>query len=638
MSGTQIVPEEIPGTDVVPEEIAAAAEAYRTASTAIGEKSAALVSHWSGISAVYSAPEAPELLAAMNPVAVDTEAIATRLTSVAGFLETMAESVAAPVKRLKELKLEAQAFVDSVRGGVTVGPYDIDNPMFQASAMSGSPTIVPEGTGNHTLDWAEHTPSVARNNQLLEEVNAQIERIMVARADCVNGLNGLREDVCVVPAETVTAEQLDASTGLDWGTQGKGDRSFNESMSDGLYSFVEGAVVGLTSLVGVEMEDEPSWTRETAGAAWGGLFQGLGALAITGPPMFALMMTPEKSVPVPLKGLRDWYTVQATGIVGGMVGTPEQWEEDPVAAGTFAVLSLGTIVVPGAGLAGAGAKGAGALGNGSNSLVRGASGLGNAALAATRTRLANGLNNAAHFHTTFSASVRSTFTRGTDVQKTVDDLDALDAFDDVKPNGPFDGPTIDADSPSHPTDIPPASARPDTDSDSPEGGSDSPIAADTQRSIAMYERLAERYPKLANMFEGSIFNLENAHRYDYNEITLDVKIENPDGTPAGTRRTRVDSYTPYDAVVSRKNTQLAEVNYSTAKHYIDEFRKNYMAKDARFTIADTDKNKLVMPERIGDPLLGPMYLEVPEQVRPIPQSIVEYAAEKGITIRIAPTQ
>ena len=154
----------------------------------------------------------------------------------------------------------------------------------------------------------------------------------------------------------------------------------------------------------------------------------------------------------------------------------------------------------------------------------------------------------------------------------------------------------------------------------------------------MYERLAERYPKLANMFEGSIFNLENAHRYDYNEITLDVERKHPDGSPAGTRHTRVDSYTPDEAVVSRKNTQLAEVNYSTAKHYIDEFRKNYMARDARFTIADTDKNKLVMPERIGDPLLGTMYLEVPEQVRPIPQRIVEYAAEKGITIRIAPTQ
>jgi hypothetical protein len=33
-------------------------------------------------------------------------------------------------------------------------------------------------------------------------------------------------------------------------------------------------------------------------------------------------------------------------MVGSIIGTPEQWKEDPVAAGTYAVLSVGTIFLP----------------------------------------------------------------------------------------------------------------------------------------------------------------------------------------------------------------------------------------------------------------------------------------------------
>jgi hypothetical protein len=131
----------------------------------------------------------------------------------------------------------------------------------------------------------------------------------VARADCVNGINGLRDDVCVIAEEAITAEHLDASPDLDWGAQGKGDRSFSESISDGLYSFGEGIMTGVGALGGFTMDDGLVWSKETRNAAWGGLLRGFGALAISGAPILALTLTPEKSVPVPLRGLKDWYTV-----------------------------------------------------------------------------------------------------------------------------------------------------------------------------------------------------------------------------------------------------------------------------------------------------------------------------------------
>ena len=119
MSGAQIRPGEIPGTDVVPESIATAAAGYRMSAAAIREKSTSVVTMWSALSGVYVSPDAAQLLASMDPVATDAHAVADKLTRVSGFIEGLAEAVAAPVRRLKELKVQAEVFVDSVKHGVT---------------------------------------------------------------------------------------------------------------------------------------------------------------------------------------------------------------------------------------------------------------------------------------------------------------------------------------------------------------------------------------------------------------------------------------------------------------------------------------------------------------------------------------
>lgn len=436
MSGSKIVPDEIPGQDVFPESIATAAASFRTTATSIGDSSDAVVTDWSGLAVYYTAPEAPQLLSSMDPVATDSHTIAERLTSVAGFLDTLAENVAAPIKRLKELKIEAQEFVDSVAGGVTIDYYDPDNTLMQANAMDGAPVFIPDGYGEQTIPWSEHTPSVTRNNELLEQVNAEIAKVMAARADCVNGINGLREDVCIAPEVAPTAEQLDASTDLDWGTQGNGDRSCGESIGDGIYDFGEGIVTGVGALVGIDMSDGFDWSLEYAGQAWGGLLQGVGALAITGvaPWMPALTHLPDEWVPEPLKGARDWYNTQTDAIVGSIIGTPEQWEEDPVAAGTYAVLSVGTFFIPVAGQVGAGVKVASALGKAGIAAER----LAQIAKAGKLTsNLANGLTRTSEVFTRLGETVK-VLNGGGDLarslDKTVDGLEALDDMPDIVPD------------------------------------------------------------------------------------------------------------------------------------------------------------------------------------------------------------
>lgn len=348
MSGSQIVPGEIWGLDVVPETISAAAAGYRTTSTAIGTAADGVLADWSGLAGVYVAPESGQLLTAMDPVRTDTEALCGDLDTVATLLDDLASAVAGPVARLKELQVEAQEFVDSVRGGVHVDYYDPDNTLYQANAMSGAPVLLPEGQGDQVIPWDQHTPSVDRNNELLQQVNAEVAKLDAARADFVDGVNALRTDICVVPSTAFTAEQLDASTDAPWGVQGKGDRSCSESVGDGLVLFGQGLVEGAVSLAGFDAANGWEHDWDFAGQAWTGMLTGLGALAITVvvPVAPALAQLPDSAVPPALRGLRDTYRDTMQGMVEGFVGSPEQWEEDPVAAGTYAVANIGSMFIP----------------------------------------------------------------------------------------------------------------------------------------------------------------------------------------------------------------------------------------------------------------------------------------------------
>jgi len=356
--GSLIEPAEFFGLDIVPGSIAAAGASYSSTATAVTTNAEAVLTDWSGLSASYSAPDAPQLFASMDPVRTDAEAVSAVLSKVGTLLETLAEAVTAPVARIKELVIEADDFRASVAGGVTLDFYDPDNPLFQAAQMNGGVPVVLEGQGETTIPWNEHTPSVERNNELQSQYNAELAKIDAARVEFENGVNALRDDLCVAPQTAVTGEQLDLAEDNPWGAQGKGERSCQESVGDGLLEFGSSFVEGTVSLVGFDAANGWKHDWEFAGEAWTGMLTGLGALVITAviPVAPALARLPDSAVPPQLRGVRDHYRETMDAMVGGIVGTPEQWEEDPVAAGTYAVASIGSFFIPGAGQVGAGLK------------------------------------------------------------------------------------------------------------------------------------------------------------------------------------------------------------------------------------------------------------------------------------------
>ncbi|MET0590301.1 MAG: glycohydrolase toxin TNT-related protein [Naasia sp.] len=430
MSGTLINPDAIPGVDLSAADISASAASYTSTAQSIGSNADQVLADWSGLSASYTAPEGPQLLSSMDPVGTEAHAFADKLATVGTLLDDLASAVEAPIRRLKELQIEAREFVESVRGGITVDYYDPDNTLNQANAMSGTPVYIPEGQGEQTLNWDEHTPSVERNNELIEQVATETAKLMQASADCVNGINALRDDVCIADATVYTADELIAAEELPWGTTGKGDRSCSESMGDGIVEFGTGFVGGIVALGGWDMENDWEHSGDTAAAAWTGLASGVGALVITATPgAAALMAAPPEWTPEWMHGAQDWYNGTMEAMVQGIVGTPEMWEEDPVAAGTFAFVSIASMFIPVAGQAGAG--------------VRVASGLGRASLAVERvagavtdgSRLSNGLVRASDVLAGLSTSIRG-LSEGLNGVRTVDSSlagldEAMRALDDI---------------------------------------------------------------------------------------------------------------------------------------------------------------------------------------------------------------
>ncbi|ROS49461.1 TNT domain-containing protein [Frigoribacterium sp. PhB24] len=334
MSPSLIVPGAIPGVTIDAAAISGSAATFRSTATAIAEQGAGVVTSWSGLSGVYAAPEAEQLFVAMDPVGTSTQTLGDTFGKVATLLDDLASAVAAPVARLKELVTEAEAFNAEVSGGVTYSTESYN------SYISSGPDEV-------TVEWYDHIPSRNRNDELLGEVNAEVAKIDAARAECENGINALRTDPMCFPEQVAfTAEQLDSMKDLPYGAPGDPHKTCSESMGTGLGMFIAEAAYGAGALVGWDIQGGTGVTKEFGLQAWSGLLQGLGAILITSPATIALAYAPPGADSAPAQPAVDWYRSTLEGVVQGIVGTPEMYDEDPVAAGTFATLGVASFFVP----------------------------------------------------------------------------------------------------------------------------------------------------------------------------------------------------------------------------------------------------------------------------------------------------
>ncbi|MGO4857873.1 WXG100-like domain-containing protein [Arthrobacter sp. 2MCAF14] len=105
---------------------------------------------------------------------------------------------------------------------------------------------------------------------------------------------------------------------------------------------------------------------------------------------------------------------------------------------------------------------------------------------------------------------------------------------------------------------------------------------------------------------GQAFNYENRARYPLNELVL-------------SNGKRLDSYIPGEEIISRKYTQLWEIQDTTALGYLKELQDKYAPGE--------------IAARTGRPIDRKWILEVPPQINPIPQNVLDYATKDEITIR-----
>jgi hypothetical protein len=151
---------------------------------------------------------------------------------------------------------------------------------------------------------------------------------------------------------------------------------------------------------------------------------------------------------------------------------------------------------------------------------------------------------------------------------------------------------------------------------------------------SLYQSLREKYPEdkaraiTQNILKGSAFNRQMGGKYPYNEIY----IEKP---TAKSGKVRLDSYNPATGeIVSRKYTQLAEIKPETAKSYINELKNKYPPGARVAEVPSQRKGSGHQNSGLaGQNLDGEMILEVPVQKGEIPQSILEYADKRDVTIR-----
>jgi len=126
--------------------------------------------------------------------------------------------------------------------------------------------------------------------------------------------------------------------------------------------------------------------------------------------------------------------------------------------------------------------------------------------------------------------------------------------------------------------------------------------------------------------KGNDFNKQQSAKYPHNEVYVEPPC-------AGRNCLRLDSYNPaaggnVGEIVSRKFTQLAQVNLRTAINYLREMDRKYAPGTI---IADVPSNRA--SGLAGQPLRGQKILEVPEQIAPVPKAVLDQANNRRIIIR-----
>ena len=335
-------PDGIPGAELDLTAVSSGAGTIKSAGESMKTVADDLPSKWQRLSGVYESPESDQVFSLMNPVTDDVHTIGTVARKVASALETYASSAADPKRKLDELRVEAAAFVERVKGGV---------PRFE-SAFTPKPEAPVSGSWNgyqaekpkpqsKTVPWYEDVGTRYENDQLIQRINEQVALLQAAQADCALAIKKAAgasvKKAFIAPTESDLNER---GVDLPWSRVGtaKG-KSWSEQFEEGFKDDFLKTVIGLVHLGGWDNSGDWSWGN--LGSAWKGVGDGAVAFSLMVNPMSWLdaAMDPKgqsaKTLGQAGEAASEWWSAAqdnpglATGAAASAVGTsflgPESW-------------------------------------------------------------------------------------------------------------------------------------------------------------------------------------------------------------------------------------------------------------------------------------------------------------------------
>lgn len=340
--------------------ISGSASSLRTMGQSVEDKTEAIKTAWDRLGGSYEAPEQEKVFAVMNPAVTSAQDLRTAFSSAAGHLDTYASALAGIKPRLADLERRAREFRASVIDGVWVDASASSDAGF-GDHMAWAFDWVPGVDERRVkVPWNEDGETVEKNTALLEEYGQILADISAASATCANAVNGLVTNVCVAPVEAIPAEAFTSGeVPMPWGNPVVEDRNCRESVGSGAYTFGKDLVQGLGMLVvGYNPENGDWFSGDAYGQAWGGLGDLVGSLVLMASPVgwVAAGMAATGNNDNAFSDFMYDRAVTLRNAGGALVGWDPNaedgwhaWKEDGLAAGTAAVLNVGTFFIPGAG-------------------------------------------------------------------------------------------------------------------------------------------------------------------------------------------------------------------------------------------------------------------------------------------------
>lgn len=357
------------------ETITAQATALETLGESVSESGSTAWMVWQGINEHYVAPEGEQLLALMNPVIGRARAVQDDLGVAKTALDTFAEAAKPIVDELVRLKAAAAEFITKTDLGIWLSPANKLHPDYIPPILEGQGVTSVRLPGEVTppaehLTWDQYSPWVTENNDRITAVTAQVQLLEDASAACINTLQTMTTDllgICVAPYEAIPWKAAAAAgQDLPWGSEVPYATSTNQFVNDVFDPYMSGlvdatieGVTGLVQFLGGYNPETGEWGDNDTRIAT------LNAMALL---LGALVVQPLDNVIDSVQGddgsgepdafdVADKVHDEAVGnswetLKNGLVGSPEDWAENPSkAAGglTSTVLSIVAGLVTGGG-------------------------------------------------------------------------------------------------------------------------------------------------------------------------------------------------------------------------------------------------------------------------------------------------